>query len=59
MPNNDNMPRGKYGDAEIPAAELAKAMEDANAFFAQGQDMYKKMEKSYESVAQTLKEQGT
>jgi hypothetical protein len=59
MPNNDNMPRGKFGDAEITSAELAKAMKDAKAFFAQGQDMYKKMEKSYESVSDTLKEQGT
>jgi len=59
MPNNENMPRGKFGDAEISTAELAKAMKDAKAFFAQGQDMYKKMERSYESVSDTLKEQGT
>ena len=43
----------------IPDAEFVKAMADAKAFFAQSQDIYKKLEKNYESVSDTLKEQGT
>ena len=52
-------PRGKFGDYEISAEEYAKAMEDAKAFFAQSQDIYKKLEKQYERVTDNLKEQGT
>ena len=40
-------------------AEFTKAMEDAKAFFAQSQDIYKKLEKQYERVTDNLKEQGT
>ena len=43
----------------VPDAEFAKAMADAKAFFAQSQDIYKKLEKQYDSVSDTLKEQGT
>ena len=43
----------------VPDAEFAKAMADAKAFFAQSQDIYKKLETQYDSVADTLKEQGT
>ena len=40
-------------------AEFTKAMADAKAFFAQSQDLYKKLEKSYDRVTDNLKEQGT
>ena len=40
-------------------AEFAKSMADAKAFFAQSQDIYKKLEKQYENVTDNLKEQGT
>tara|TARA_R100000008_G_scaffold81588_1_gene64984 strand:+ start:1090 stop:2430 length:1341 start_codon:yes stop_codon:yes gene_type:complete len=39
--------------------EFTKAMADAKAFFAQSQDIYKKLEKQYERVTDNLKEQGT
>ena len=39
--------------------EFAKSMADAKAFFAQSQDIYKKLEKQYENVTDNLKEQGT
>ena len=45
MPNNDNMPRGKYGDAEIPAAELAKAMKTQMRFSHKGKICIKKWKK--------------
>jgi len=52
-------PRGKFGDSEISSEEYKKAAADANAFFAQNQDIYKKLEKQYENITDNLKEQGT
>ncbi len=43
----------------VPDAEFAKSMADAKAFYAQSQDIYKKMESRYKNVSETLKEQGT
>ena len=57
--SKDYRPRGKFGDLVFTAEEYAQAMKDAKAFFAQSQDIYKKLEKQYERVTDNLKEQGT
>ena len=43
----------------VKDAEFAKAMADAKAFLAQSGELYKKLESNYESVTDSLKEQGT
>ena len=43
----------------VSREEYKKAAADANAFFAQSQDIYKKLEKNYDNIVDNLKEQGT